>query len=83
MLERCPGPELSLTLCAMAPKDPSEPSGDLVPSSRFDSDTCTYYFGWDSRAACAVRPQEVSMVNGTLTNPVTGKSFSLGDIYFK
>ncbi|KAH0519980.1 Cation-independent mannose-6-phosphate receptor [Microtus ochrogaster] len=50
---------------------------------RFDSDTCTYYFGWDSRAACAVRPQEVSMVNGTLINPVTGKSFSLGDIYFK
>jgi insulin-like growth factor 2 receptor len=30
-----------------------------------------------------VRPQEVTMVNGTLTNPVTGKSFSLGEIYFK
>nr|XP_045014516.1 cation-independent mannose-6-phosphate receptor [Jaculus jaculus] len=50
---------------------------------RFDIDSCTYYFRWDSRAACAVRPQEVNMVNGTLTNPVNGKSFSLGDIYFK
>ncbi|MBZ3890423.1 Cation-independent mannose-6-phosphate receptor, partial [Sciurus carolinensis] len=50
---------------------------------RFDIDSCTYYFRWDSRAACAVRPQEVRMVNGTLTNPVNGKSFSLGDIYFK
>ncbi|KAM4815966.1 cation-independent mannose-6-phosphate receptor [Urocitellus parryii] len=50
---------------------------------RFDIDSCTYYFRWDSRAACAVRPQEVQMVNGTLTNPVNGKSFSLGDIYFK
>lgn len=23
------------------------------------------------------------MVNGTITNPATGRSFSLGDIYFK
>ncbi|XP_029327247.1 cation-independent mannose-6-phosphate receptor [Mus caroli] len=50
---------------------------------RFDDVSCTYYFYWYSRAACAVRPQEVTMVNGTLTNPVTGKSFSLGEIYFK
>ncbi|XP_045356158.1 cation-independent mannose-6-phosphate receptor [Leopardus geoffroyi] len=50
---------------------------------RFDLDSCTYYFSWDSRAACAVKPQEVRMVNGTITNPRNGKSFSLGDIYFK
>ncbi|XP_077611202.1 cation-independent mannose-6-phosphate receptor [Crocuta crocuta] len=50
---------------------------------RFDVDSCTYYFSWDSRAACAVKPQEVRMVNGTITNPRNGKSFSLGDIYFK
>ncbi|XP_014402424.1 PREDICTED: cation-independent mannose-6-phosphate receptor, partial [Myotis brandtii] len=50
---------------------------------RFDVDTCTYHFSWDSRAACAVKPQEVQMVNGTITNPVNGKSVSLGDIYFK
>ncbi|XP_059555884.1 cation-independent mannose-6-phosphate receptor isoform X3 [Myotis daubentonii] len=50
---------------------------------RFDVDTCTYHFSWDSRAACAVKPQEVQMVNGTITNPANGKSVSLGDIYFK
>ncbi|XP_008584980.1 PREDICTED: cation-independent mannose-6-phosphate receptor [Galeopterus variegatus] len=50
---------------------------------RFDIDSCTYYFSWDSRAACAVKPQEVQMVNGTITNPINGKSVSLGDIYFK
>ncbi|KAI5938484.1 Cation-independent mannose-6-phosphate receptor [Manis javanica] len=50
---------------------------------RFDPDSCTYYFSWDSRAACAVKPQEVQMVNGTFTNPTNGKSVSLGDIYFK
>ncbi|ELK09957.1 Cation-independent mannose-6-phosphate receptor [Pteropus alecto] len=50
---------------------------------RFDVDSCTYYFSWDSRAACAVKPQEVQMVNGTITSPINGKSISLGDIYFK
>lgn len=50
---------------------------------RFDADSCTYHFSWDSRAACAVKPQEVQMVNGTVTNPVNGRSVSLGDIYFK
>ena len=45
--------------------------------------SCTYHFSWDSRAACAVKPQEVQMVNGTITNPANGRSFSLGDIYFK
>ncbi|XP_053447080.1 cation-independent mannose-6-phosphate receptor [Nycticebus coucang] len=50
---------------------------------RFDIDSCTYYFSWDSRAACAVKPQEVHMVNGTIVNPADGRSISLGDIYFK
>ncbi|KAF6364588.1 insulin like growth factor 2 receptor [Rhinolophus ferrumequinum] len=50
---------------------------------RFDAESCTYYFSWDSRAACAVKPQEVQMVNGTITNPLNGKSVSLRDIYFK
>lgn len=54
-----------------------------APPSRFDMDSCTYFFSWDSRAACAVKPQEVQMVNGTITNPVDGKRVSLGDIYFK
>ncbi|KAF6114200.1 insulin like growth factor 2 receptor [Phyllostomus discolor] len=50
---------------------------------RFDRDSCTYHFSWDTRAACAVKPQEVQMVNGTVTNPVNGKSVDLRDIYFK
>ncbi|XP_004449849.1 cation-independent mannose-6-phosphate receptor isoform X2 [Dasypus novemcinctus] len=50
---------------------------------RFDIDSCTYYFSWDTRAACAVKPQEVEVDNGTIINPVNGKSVSLGDIYFK
>ncbi|XP_075410409.1 cation-independent mannose-6-phosphate receptor isoform X1 [Tenrec ecaudatus] len=50
---------------------------------RFDIDSCTHYFRWDTRAACAVKPQEVEMVNGTFTNPSNGQSFSLGNIYFK
>ncbi|XP_060061207.1 cation-independent mannose-6-phosphate receptor isoform X2 [Erinaceus europaeus] len=51
--------------------------------SRFDIDSCTYYFNWPSRAACAVKPQEIQMVNGTLTNPKTGRSAGLGQLYFK
>uniref|UniRef100_A0A673TKJ8 Cation-independent mannose-6-phosphate receptor n=1 Tax=Suricata suricatta TaxID=37032 RepID=A0A673TKJ8_SURSU len=62
---------------------PCARSQRVLPPSRFDVDSCTYYFSWDSRAACAVKPQEVRMVNGTITNPRNGKSFSLGDIYFK
>ncbi|XP_006882881.1 PREDICTED: cation-independent mannose-6-phosphate receptor [Elephantulus edwardii] len=50
---------------------------------RFDIDSCTYHFLWDTRAACAVKPQEVEMVNGTILNPASGRRFSLGDIYFK
>uniref|UniRef100_A0A5F9C0Z7 Cation-independent mannose-6-phosphate receptor n=1 Tax=Oryctolagus cuniculus TaxID=9986 RepID=A0A5F9C0Z7_RABIT len=51
--------------------------------TRFDIDSCTYYFSWYSRAACAVKPQEVHMENGTIINPINGRSVSLGDIYFK
>lgn len=58
-------------------------TASLPPPCRFDADSCTYYFSWDSRAACAVKPQEVQVVNGTITNPVNGKRVSLGDIYFK
>ncbi|XP_068926465.1 cation-independent mannose-6-phosphate receptor [Petaurus breviceps papuanus] len=50
---------------------------------RFDRENCTYYIMWETRAACAVKPQEVEMVNGTIINPVNDKRLSLGDIYFK
>lgn len=50
---------------------------------RIDEEICTYYITWETRAACAVKPQEVEIVNGMITNPATGKNFSLGDIYYK
>ncbi|XP_034964504.2 cation-independent mannose-6-phosphate receptor isoform X1 [Zootoca vivipara] len=51
--------------------------------NRIDEENCAYYITWETRAACAVKPQEVTMKNGTIINPVTGKNFSLGNIYYK
>lgn len=50
---------------------------------RIDEDNCVYYIIWETRAACAVKPQEVEIVNGMVVNPATGKNFSLGEIYNK
>uniref|UniRef100_A0A8B9SD20 Insulin like growth factor 2 receptor n=1 Tax=Apteryx owenii TaxID=8824 RepID=A0A8B9SD20_APTOW len=50
---------------------------------RIDEENCAYYITWDTRAACAVKQQEVEVVNGTVINPVTGKNFSLGNVYYK
>ncbi|XP_006264642.3 cation-independent mannose-6-phosphate receptor [Alligator mississippiensis] len=50
---------------------------------RFDGENCAYYITWETRAACAVKPQEVEIVNGTVINPTSGKNFSLGDIFYK
>nr|XP_060609655.1 cation-independent mannose-6-phosphate receptor [Anolis sagrei ordinatus] len=50
---------------------------------RIDEENCAYYITWETRAACAVKPQEVTIKNGTVINPVTGANFSLGDIYYK
>ncbi|XP_062980546.1 cation-independent mannose-6-phosphate receptor [Elgaria multicarinata webbii] len=51
--------------------------------SRIDEENCAYYVTWETRAACAIKPQEVRINNGTIINPATGKNFSLGDIYYK
>lgn len=50
---------------------------------RIDEENCAYYITWDTRAACAVKQQEVEVVNGTVINPATGKNFSLGDVFYK
>lgn len=52
-------------------------------SFRIDEENCAYYITWETRAACAVKPQEVKIENGTVINPVTGNNFSLGSIYYK
>ncbi|XP_034018710.1 cation-independent mannose-6-phosphate receptor isoform X2 [Thalassophryne amazonica] len=47
-----------------------------------DKALCTFTIGWETRAACAVKQQEVKVVNGTIQVPDTGVSFSLGALYF-
>ncbi|XP_028996555.1 cation-independent mannose-6-phosphate receptor isoform X2 [Betta splendens] len=49
---------------------------------RFDKDACEFVLGWETRSACAVKPQEVEMVNGTVRVPDTGVYLSLGALYF-
>ncbi|KAM6964907.1 cation-independent mannose-6-phosphate receptor [Aplochiton taeniatus] len=43
---------------------------------------CEFTLGWESRAACAIKQQEVEMVNGTIQVPDTGASLSLGALYY-
>ncbi|XP_069028432.1 cation-independent mannose-6-phosphate receptor [Embiotoca jacksoni] len=47
-----------------------------------DEVSCEFVIGWETRLACAVKQQEVEMVNGTIQVPDTGVSLSLGVLYF-
>ncbi|XP_011491456.3 cation-independent mannose-6-phosphate receptor [Oryzias latipes] len=49
---------------------------------RVDEASCLFVFHWETRSACAVKQQEVKMVNGTIRVPETGASLSLGAVYF-
>lgn len=49
---------------------------------RVDEAACEFVIGWETRSACAVKPQGVDMVNGTIQVPGTGAQFSLGALYF-
>ncbi|XP_024119822.2 cation-independent mannose-6-phosphate receptor [Oryzias melastigma] len=49
---------------------------------RVDMASCQFVFHWKTRSACAVKQQEVKMVNGTIRVPDTGASLSLGAVYF-
>uniref|UniRef100_A0A3Q3MKC2 Insulin-like growth factor 2 receptor n=1 Tax=Mastacembelus armatus TaxID=205130 RepID=A0A3Q3MKC2_9TELE len=42
---------------------------------------CAFVIGWETRLACAVKQQEVEMVNGMIQVPDTGASLSLGAVY--
>ncbi|KAK2889903.1 cation-independent mannose-6-phosphate receptor [Channa argus] len=44
--------------------------------------TCEFVIGWETRWACAVKPLEVLMENGTIQIPDTGVTLSLGALYF-
>uniref|UniRef100_A0A8C2IXB6 Insulin-like growth factor 2 receptor n=1 Tax=Cyprinus carpio TaxID=7962 RepID=A0A8C2IXB6_CYPCA len=43
-----------------------------------DKTACEYWVEWETRSACAVKQEEVEMVNGTIKLPETGAIFSLG-----
>ncbi|XP_068609541.1 cation-independent mannose-6-phosphate receptor [Brachionichthys hirsutus] len=47
-----------------------------------DKASCEFVIGWETRSACAVKQEEVVMVNGTIQVPDTGASLSLGPLYF-
>lgn len=51
--------------------------------SRADEATCEFVLGWETRTACAVKQQEVEMVNGTIRVPDTGVDLNLGALYFR
>ncbi|XP_059504404.1 cation-independent mannose-6-phosphate receptor isoform X2 [Stegostoma tigrinum] len=44
---------------------------------------CEFLIVWETRAACAVKPQEVYMVNATITSPTNGQRVNLSAIYSK
>uniref|UniRef100_H3CWI6 Insulin-like growth factor 2 receptor n=1 Tax=Tetraodon nigroviridis TaxID=99883 RepID=H3CWI6_TETNG len=47
-----------------------------------DEASCEFLIGWETRLACAVKQQEVEMVNGTIAIPDLGRNLSLGALYF-
>ncbi|MGH0143919.1 UNVERIFIED_CONTAM: hypothetical protein FKN15_027023 [Acipenser sinensis] len=49
---------------------------------KIDEENCEFWLLWKTRAACAVKPQEVRMVNGTIAIPATGVNLNLGNIFF-
>uniref|UniRef100_A0A8C1Z5G4 Insulin-like growth factor 2 receptor n=1 Tax=Cyprinus carpio TaxID=7962 RepID=A0A8C1Z5G4_CYPCA len=48
-----------------------------------DKTACEYWVEWETRSACAVKQEEVEMVNGTIKLPETGAIFSLGALYYR
>uniref|UniRef100_A0A672PLU1 Cation-independent mannose-6-phosphate receptor-like n=1 Tax=Sinocyclocheilus grahami TaxID=75366 RepID=A0A672PLU1_SINGR len=43
-----------------------------------DKTACEYWVEWETRSACAVKQEEVEMINGTIKVPETGAIFNLG-----
>lgn len=50
--------------------------------AKFDQAKCEFVIVWETRLACAVKQQEVTMENGTIHVPETGVRLSLGALYF-
>uniref|UniRef100_UPI00398E403E cation-independent mannose-6-phosphate receptor n=1 Tax=Pristiophorus japonicus TaxID=55135 RepID=UPI00398E403E len=60
----------------------SSTSGAPVLES-FDEKECEFVIIWETRAACAVKPQEVYIVGETIKSPTTGQKVNLAAIYSK
>ncbi|XP_051868030.1 cation-independent mannose-6-phosphate receptor [Pristis pectinata] len=58
-------------------------TGGTPELKRFNEKECEFLISWETRAACAVKPQEVYMVGATIKNPSTGKEVDLSAIYSK
>uniref|UniRef100_A0A8C1XSQ9 Insulin-like growth factor 2 receptor n=1 Tax=Cyprinus carpio TaxID=7962 RepID=A0A8C1XSQ9_CYPCA len=48
-----------------------------------DKTACEFWVEWETRSACAVKQEEVEMINGTIKVPETGAIFSLGELYYR
>ncbi|KAM4529814.1 cation-independent mannose-6-phosphate receptor [Fundulus diaphanus] len=48
---------------------------------RVDTASCEFVITWETRSACAAKPQELQMMNGTVKVPDTGASLNLGELY--
>ncbi|XP_078412852.1 cation-independent mannose-6-phosphate receptor [Cetorhinus maximus] len=49
----------------------------------FDEKECEFLIIWETRAACAIKPQEVYVVDATIKSPTTGQKVNLSAIYSK
>eukprot|EP00062_Callorhinchus_milii_P000078 gi/632935035/ref/XP_007887464.1/ PREDICTED: cation-independent mannose-6-phosphate receptor [Callorhinchus milii] len=58
-------------------------TGSSPMLQRIDEEKCEFSILWQTRAACAVKPQVVKMVNGTIVNQSTGQTVDLSAIYSK
>ncbi|XP_067845330.1 cation-independent mannose-6-phosphate receptor [Heptranchias perlo] len=58
-------------------------TGGVPELKSFDEKSCEFLIKWETRAACAVKPQEVYMVDATIKSPSTGQKVNLSVIYSK
>ncbi|XP_050994418.1 LOW QUALITY PROTEIN: cation-independent mannose-6-phosphate receptor [Labeo rohita] len=48
-----------------------------------DKTACEFWVEWETRSACAVKQEEVEMINGSIKVPETGAIFNLGGLYYR
>ncbi|XP_038659271.1 cation-independent mannose-6-phosphate receptor isoform X2 [Scyliorhinus canicula] len=58
-------------------------TGGAPELKSFDEKECEFLIMWETRAACARKPQEVYVVDGAIKSPATGQKVDLSAIYSK